>query len=179
MVYQPGSASYNVTAAVFGSNQNLEEEQPSSSPSRSTGIPSAQQRFILLVAEDNLPDARLVREAIRLENLPLEMYIASDGEQAIEFISRAESDPDAPCPHLLLLDLNLPKMDGFEVLRRLRSSPKCASIPVLIMTSSDLASDQQLAAELGAEYFRKPPSLEEFLKLGVILKRLFHSAYTR
>ncbi len=124
------------------------------------------------MAEDNLPDALLVREAIRLENLPLDVHIAPDGQQAIEFIARAEADPNAPCPHLVLLDLNLPKKDGFEVLQRLRASARCKAIPVLVITSSDSPGDRNLAAKLGASYFRKPPSLEEFLKLGAVLKKL-------
>jgi CheY-like chemotaxis protein len=126
----------------------------------------------LLLAEDNLPDALIVREVIRTERLPLEMHVAADGAQAIEFIERSEREPDAPCPHFLLLDLNLPKVDGFEVLRRLRASKKCKSIPVLIFSSSDSAADRSRAAELGAGYFRKPPSYEEYLKLGAVLRQL-------
>lgn len=129
-------------------------------------------RWTLLLAEDNLPDALLVREAIRMENLPLEIHVAPDGQQAIEFIARAENDPDAPHPQLLLLDLNLPKVDGFEVLRRLRASEKFKTIPVLIVSSSDAPGDRSRAAEYGAGYFRKPPNYEEFLKLGGVLKQL-------
>ncbi len=113
-----------------------------------------------------------MREAIRMENLPLEIHVAPDGQQAIEFIARAENDPDAPHPQLLLLDLNLPKVDGFEVLRRLRASEKFKTIPVLIVSSSDAPGDRSRAAEYGAGYFRKPPNYEEFLKLGGVLKQL-------
>jgi CheY-like chemotaxis protein len=120
----------------------------------------------------------LVREAIQLENLPLNLYIASDGQKAIDFIARAEEDPDAPCPHLLVLDLNLPKRDGFEVLRRLRASAVCKDVPVLVVTSSDAPGDLKQAAALGAGYFRKPPSLEEFLKLGGVLKQLMRNCGT-
>lgn len=133
---------------------------------------SVPQRFNLLLAEDNLPDALLVQEAIRMENLPLDVYIAADGQQAIEFIAKAEKDPDAPCPHFLLLDINLPKADGFEVLRRLRASERCRSIPVVVISSSDSPGDRGNAAKMGAGYFRKPPSYEEFLKVGGVLKRL-------
>jgi DNA-binding response OmpR family regulator len=126
----------------------------------------------LLLAEDNLPDALLVREAIRMENLPLQVHLAADGEQAIEFIARAERDTEAPCPHFLLLDLNLPKVDGFDVLRRLRASDRCKAIPVLIISSSDSPADRSRAASLGAGYFRKPPSYDEFLKLGAVLRQL-------
>lgn len=121
----------------------------------------------------------LVREVIRSENLPFDVHVASDGERAIEFIAKAEEDPDAPCPHLLLLDLNLPKKDGFEVLRRLRASEKCKAIPVLIVTSSDAPSDLSQAAALGASYFRKPPNYEEFMQLGGVLKRLIRDCVTR
>jgi len=130
----------------------------------------------LLLAEDNLPDALLVREAIRMEDLPLDVFVAADGEKAIEFIARAERDPDAPAPHLLLLDINLPKLDGFEVLKRLRASGKYEGIPVLVISSSDSPSDRSQAAELGARYFRKPPSYDEFLKLGGVLKQMLKDA---
>jgi CheY-like chemotaxis protein len=150
--------------------------QPSSSPSRIPPKPPATRRFNLLLAEDNLPDALLVREAIAVENLPLDVYVAPDGQEAIDFIARAEKEPEAPCPHFLLLDLNLPKRDGFEVLQRLRSSAKCKDIPVLIITSSDSPSDVSEAAALGAGYFRKPPSYDEFLKLGGILRQLIQNS---
>ena len=126
---------------------------------------------MLLLAEDNLPDALVVREAIRAEGLPLEVHIAADGEQAIDFIARAETDPDAPRPHILVLDLNLPRRDGFEVLRRLRASDRYKHIPVLIVTSSDAPEDRKEGARLGARYFRKPTNYEEFLKIGGVLKQ--------
>jgi len=113
-----------------------------------------------------------VREAIRHENLQIDMHIVSDGQKAIEFIERAENDADAPCPQCMLLDLNLPKVEGFEILRRVRASEKCGSIPVVVITSSDSPSDRSQAAALGAGYFRKPPSYDEFLKLGAVLRQL-------
>jgi CheY-like chemotaxis protein len=124
------------------------------------------------VAEDNLPDAILVREAIREEKLPLDVYVASDGQQAIEFIARAEADANAPRPHILLLDLNLPKKDGFEVLERLRAGAKYKDIPVLVMTSSDSPADRNRASQLGAGYFRKPGTYDSFLKIGAVLRQI-------
>jgi len=114
----------------------------------------------------------MVREAIQVEKLPLDVYVAPDGQQAVDFIARAEENPGSPCPHLLLLDLNLPKKDGFEVLARLRSSERFKDLPVLIITSSDSPGDLDRAAVLGAGYFRKPPSYDEFLKLGGVLRQL-------
>ena len=125
----------------------------------------------LLLVEDNLPDVLLVREAIRNEQLPLEIFTAPDGEKAIDFVSKAERDPNAPCPDVLLLDLNLPKVDGFEVLRRIRASSRCKDIPVLVVTSSDSPDDRRQAASLGAGYFRKPITYDEFAKIGPVLRR--------
>ena len=157
----------NVMEDESGWNPNPGKEQPSSSPSRDEFPESAPRRLTLLLAEDNLPDALLVREAIRMENLPLEVHVAPDGEQAIDFLGRA-----APRPDLLLLDINLPKVDGFEVLRTIRASEKYKDVPVMIITSSDAASDRSEAARLGAGYFRKPPNYEEFLKIGPALRRV-------
>lgn len=125
----------------------------------------------LLLAEDNLPDALLVREAILAEQLEMDVHIVADGELAIEFVARAATDPDAPAPHVILLDLNLPKLDGFEVLRRVRAIEKFKGIPVIIVTSSDSPGDRKEAAKLGASYFRKPVSYEEFIKIGGVLRR--------
>src|SRR3954453_22783900 len=108
--WQSASGWLNVTAEESGSNPPAEGEQHSSSPSRKPLREPVRLPLNLLLAEDNLPDALLVREAIRMENLPLEIYIAADGERAIEFIAAAETDPNAPCPDVLLLDLNLPKI---------------------------------------------------------------------
>jgi CheY-like chemotaxis protein len=118
-----------------------------------------------------LPDALLVREAIKMEELPLEVYIAADGERAVEFVERAEQDPTAPRPDFLVLDINLPRIDGFEVLRRIRASDKCKNIPVVIITSSDSPADRRQATKLGASYFRKPVSYEEFVKIGAFLRQ--------
>ena len=155
-----------------GLNPNREREQRSSSLSQNTPHESVPRRLHLLLAEDNLPDALLVREAIRLENLPLEVHVASDGERAIDWIIKVEQNElDIPCPQVFLLDLNLPKVDGFEVLRRIRASEKCKEVAVLVVTSSDSPADRALAAQLGAGYFRKPTSLDEFLKIGSVLKQ--------
>ena len=114
----------------------------------------------------------MVREAIRLQNLPWEIHIVSDGEQAISFIEQTSNDADASIPDLILLDLNLPRVDGFEILRHLRSNEKYKSIPVLVITSSDSPADRKIAADFGAGFFRKPPNYDDFMKLGGVLKEL-------
>jgi CheY-like chemotaxis protein len=163
---------WNATADESGSNPSQEKEPLSSSPSLEKPNQPAPPRWNLLLAEDNLPDALLVREAVRIHDLPLNIYSAADGQEAIAFIAKAEQDETAPCPHLLLLDLNLPKVEGFEVLRRLRESKRLAEIPVLIVSSSDSPGDRSAAAALSAGYFRKSTSYEEFLELGAVLKKL-------
>jgi len=161
------SAWLNSTEGESGSNPNAEEEQHSSSRSLS----ASRRPLILLLAEDNLPDALLVREAIKAESLPLEVYVVADGARAIEFMAKAESDTQAPSPDILLLDLNLPKIDGLEVLRRIRAGERYKNIPVLVLTSSEAPSDRAETSKLGAGYFRKPPDLDQFLKLGLVLKQ--------
>jgi chemotaxis family two-component system response regulator Rcp1 len=126
------------------------------------------------VAEDNLPDALIVREAIKREKLPVEVFIAPDGEKALEFFRRAGSDEASPTPQALLLDLNLPKVDGLEVLRALRAIPRFKDIPVLVVTSSDSPEDREDAARLGARYFRKPVTYGEFLRIGGVIRQLLN-----
>ena len=114
----------------------------------------------------------LVREAIRQEKLPVELFTVADGEKAIELLRNAELDSALPCPDLLMLDLNLPRRDGLEILRGVRASEKFRDIPVLIVTSSDSPTDLSQAAALGAHYFRKPASYDAFLKLGGVVKQM-------
>ena len=176
LAWRFASAWWNGMADVSGSNPNSDEDPRSTSPSPGTPELSAPARLNLLLAEDNLPDALLIREVIRTEGLPIDIHVAPDGQVAIDFIEKSDADPDAPCPHFLLLDLNLPKRDGFEVLQRLRESDKCKRIPVMIITSSDSAGDRRQAAELGAAYFRKPPSYQEFMKLGPVMRKLLQDS---
>jgi len=125
----------------------------------------------IILAEDNPGDVRLVREALREHDIRCELRVISDGEEALSFIDGLDSDADLPCPDLLLLDLHLPKRNGNEVLRHLRSSERCAQTPVVILTSSDATWDRQQAEKNAAiHYFRKPSSLRQFMELGSIVK---------
>ncbi len=121
----------------------------------------------ILLVEDNPADANLVEEALAEEQLECRLSIVRDGAQAIAFIDRLETDPAHPCPDIVLLDLNLPKVSGEEVLKRVRRSPACGMAKVLIVSSSDAKSDRDRAMTLGAsDYFRKPSSLDQFMQLG-------------
>jgi chemotaxis family two-component system response regulator Rcp1 len=124
----------------------------------------------LLLIEDNLPDALMVIEAIKKEGLPVDVYLAEDGERATAFIELAKAEPSAPAPQALLLDLNIPKIDGLELLGAIRNDGRFKDIPVLVVTSSDSPADRGAVAKFGAGYFRKPTTYQEFLKIGAYLK---------
>ncbi|HEY3739902.1 MAG TPA: response regulator [Bryobacteraceae bacterium] len=154
-----------------GSNQNPEEGQTSASqsPSVETGT---RVRHILIV-EDNKADVTLIRKALRQANVSAELHELDDGEKAIRFFERADADLESPCPDLILLDINIPRYRGGEILRRLRSSQRCGKALVLIVTSSDSERDRQEMYSLGANgYFRKPFEFAEYMKLGLLVRDL-------
>ena len=123
--------------------------------------------------EDNKADVFLVREALQAHGVAAALRVVEDGEQAIQFIQGLEADDSAPCPSLFLLDLNLPKKSGRDVLVHLRSSRKCGQVPVLVLTSSDSVDDREEMKKLGAQrYFRKPSGYEAFIKIGEIIQEL-------
>lgn len=127
----------------------------------------------ILLAEDNPGDTLLVEQALTEHGVPYRLHVARDGAEAIAFIMRMGDDGGTPCPDVVLLDLNLPKIDGTEVLAELREHPKGAAIPVVIITSSDADKDRVRTAELGiAHYFRKPSDLDEFMQLGAIIRAI-------
>ncbi len=124
----------------------------------------------ILLAEDNDGDVFLVRRALEKQGLPHELTVARNGEEALRLLERAGRDPDFETPDLIVLDLNLPKIDGTQVLLRVRKSTVLGAIPVIILTSSDSPKDRESALELGANmYFRKPTDLQSFMHLGEVV----------
>lgn len=110
---------------------------------------------------------------MQLAGVSAVFHVADDGEKAVDFFEAAAQDPEAPCPDLVILDMNLPKYKGGEVLRRMRSSARCADAPVLIVTSSDSSNDREDMRRLGADdYFRKPSDLSEYMQLGQRVRAL-------
>jgi CheY-like chemotaxis protein len=123
----------------------------------------------ILLAEDNPADVYLIREAIikHGNGKDFELVVASDGEQAIDFIMRRNRFANASRPDLIILDLNLPKSDGVDVLRCIRERSDLGNIPVVILTSSDSPSDRSATERLGASSFiTKPSDLDAFMALG-------------
>src|SRR5579871_1444234 len=127
------------------------------------------QPWIVLV-EDNRAAIELVKAALKEHAVNCEISVLRDGERALELIKELEAEK-RPCPALLLLDLNTPKRDGFELLEQMRASSHCGKIPVAILSSSDAPTDKNRAARLGVtQYIRKPSNLDEFLNLGLVFK---------
>src|SRR3954447_20343211 len=124
----------------------------------------------VLQVEDNEADIRLTREALREAGEDLRVSVVGDGEQALAFLRREEGFEDAPRPHLVLLDLNLPRKDGVEVLQEIRQDPALAPIPVIVLTSSAAAHDVDACYAAGANAFVvKSRELDEFIeRIGAI-----------
>lgn len=127
----------------------------------------------MLIVDDNESDVFLIQEAMEATRLPLTLHIATDGEEAIRFFDWVDGHPEMPCPALVLLDINLPKKQGGDVLKHMRQSRKCGDALVLIVSTSDAANDREQMAKLGVDgYFRKPSKYDEFMTLGDVVKRL-------
>lgn len=145
------------------------EEQSSQNgdqPSKRKGI---------VIIEDNPGDVFIMEEALREHNVDCELTVLSDGEQAATYFDSLENAMACDCPQVVLLDLNLPKLSGHSVLSHIRSSHRCASVPVVVVSSSDAPSDLEQNKSLGATaYFKKPNDLNEFMKLGALVNSLLH-----
>jgi chemotaxis family two-component system response regulator Rcp1 len=123
------------------------------------------KRRVLLI-EDSPGDVRLTREAFREANLAVEIEVASDGIEAMAFLKKARTNDESTLPDIILLDLNLPKMDGREVLAQIQEDPELRVIPTIILTTSAAENDIRKAYELRAScYLTKPVELEDFEEL--------------
>jgi chemotaxis family two-component system response regulator Rcp1 len=117
----------------------------------------------VLLVEDSAGDVRLTKEAFRATNVAVRIHVATDGEQAMAFLRRQGTYSTAPRPDIILLDLNLPKMDGREVLAQIKQDDRLKLIPTVILTTSEAESDVVRSYELHANCFlTKPVQLEAF-----------------
>lgn len=118
----------------------------------------------ILLVEDNPGDVRLTQEAVREAKIRNRLNVVNDGEQAIAYVRRQGEFADRPRPDLILLDLNLPRKDGREVLQDLKSDPDLHRIPVVVLTSSAAEQDILRTYDLYANaYVTKPVDLEQFM----------------
>jgi chemotaxis family two-component system response regulator Rcp1 len=120
----------------------------------------------VLLVEDSPGDVRLTKEAFREANGSVRLHVASDGVEAMAFLRHEGAYVDAPRPEFILLDLNLPRMDGREVLAHIKADISLRTIPTVILTTSDADADVLRSYELNANaYLRKPVTLEAFENL--------------
>ena len=123
------------------------------------------QKFEILLVEDNPGDAFLTREALREGRFAHTLSVVEDGEEAMHFLRKQGKYQDAPRPDLILLDLNLPKMDGRELLAEIKEDTQLRHIPVIVLTTSDARQDVWGAYKLHANcYLTKPIQMEDFLQ---------------
>ncbi len=127
----------------------------------------------ILLAEDNVGDVLLVEEALLEHQIENKLHVVRDGADALRFIAQMGKPGELPCPDLMLLDLNLPKIKGHQVLSELRQHTTCAQTPVIVVSSSDAEKDREMMAQLGvSDYFRKPSDFEAFMLLGAVVRRV-------
>ena len=120
----------------------------------------------ILLVEDNPGDVRLTREALRENKVNNNLHVAVDGAEALDFLFRRGKYVDAPHPDLVLLDLNLPKKNGREVLAEVKADPLLRRIPVVILTTSDAEQDILASYDLHANcYITKPVDLDRFIEV--------------
>jgi two-component system response regulator len=128
----------------------------------------------LLLVEDNAGDARLMREVLLGVNDSIHLLVVSDGVEAMAFLNREGNYVGSPRPDLILLDLNLPKMDGREVLACIKADAKLKTIPVIVLTVSDFEADIVKSYQLQANcYLCKPVQLSEFETLMKTINRFW------
>jgi two-component system response regulator len=128
-------------------------------------------RYRVLLIEDNPGDVQLIRLAIEQAGLTVKLHTLSDGAVACEYLLALADEHRHACPDVIVLDLNLPGMNGYELLKIFRDHDGCRRTPVIVATCSDRPWEIARMRRIGiTEYFVKPPRVGDFLKLGGIIK---------
>jgi CheY-like chemotaxis protein len=125
----------------------------------------------ILLVEDNPADVRLIMETFKDFKIQNSMSVAKDGAEAMEFLKKEGAFSAAPRPDVILLDLNLPKKNGFEVLKEIRNTPELKRLPVVILSTSDSENDILKSYDMNANCFvTKPVGLDEFIKIVMTIE---------
>jgi len=125
----------------------------------------------VLLAEDNIDDVLITRRFWEKANIVNPLYVVSDGEEALDFLFRRGDYADVPEASLILLDLRMPKVDGFEVLKEIRSS-SLERLPVIMLTGSYREKEKNRASDLGCDGFLvKPLTFDNFVKAVIDIRR--------
>jgi two-component system, chemotaxis family, response regulator Rcp1 len=124
------------------------------------------QPIEILLVEDNPGDAELTREALKVAKVANRLHVVDDGAEAVDFLFKKGKFSDAPRPDIVLLDLNLPKKDGREVLSEIKQNKEISEIPVVVLTTSQAEEDILRAYQLHANcYITKPVDFGQFLRV--------------
>lgn len=135
--------------------------------------------FNILLVEDDPADADLIQECLEDMSLDVKLNIVNDGAKAIAYISRQHPYSKVALPDLILLDLNLPKKNGREVLKELKEDSLLKHIPVLVLTSSSAEDDINMSYSLGANsYIIKPGGFEQFVNVIQAIEQFWFSIVT-
>jgi len=126
-------------------------------------------RHTILLIEDNPADIKITQRAVRESSLPVELIVVRDGQEAVDYLLRQGAYAETTgwrSPELILLDLNLPRLTGREVLERIRSTPNLKAVPVVVLTTSRRKEDVQEVYAAGANtYIEKPPDFARFVEV--------------
>ncbi len=133
----------------------------------------------ILLVEDNPADARLVREALKEVRVQAELFWTKDGVEALDFLYRRGPYADAPAPDLILLDLNLPRLNGQEVLQQVKLDPVLLNIPIVMLSSSNAKRDvlDAYAAHVNS-FLTKPADFDEFMAMMRLIDAYWLGATT-
>lgn len=128
----------------------------------------------ILLVEDNPGDVRLTKEALKEGTIPSNLNVVMDGAEAILYLQKEEKYQDKPRPDLILLDLNLPKKDGREVLSTIKTDPSLKRIPVVVLTTSNAETDILKAYDLHANcYITKPVDFNKFIEVIIAIEQFW------
>ncbi|MBS7614222.1 response regulator [Candidatus Bathyarchaeota archaeon] len=133
---------------------------------------TSHSEYPFLLVEDNPDDIMITKRAFIMGNIYNKLYVVQDGQEAMDFLRKRGKHKNAPTPALILLDLKMPRCNGFEVLKEIKTDENLRSIPVIVLTSSESEKDITNAYKLGCNnYIVKPVSFEKFIKTVVEIKQ--------
>ena len=136
--------------------------------------------FRILLVEDNDADVYLLRKALENAALNFELIVIDDGADALDYVRNEGNFSGEARPDVAVLDMNLPKSEGTEVLEALRRNERFSGVPVVVLTSSASPAERLRMERLGVQRFiTKPPDLEEFLQIGNVVAELLYQAKSR
>jgi CheY-like chemotaxis protein len=139
------------------------------------GIPG--RKVNVLVIEDNAADVELLRMALAQAALDCELTVIADGAEVLEMLKHEGKDSAMAIPDIVVIDLNLPRYDGTEILEAMRAHPAFNAVPVVVVSSSSWPRERARLQALGvARYITKPAELDEYLEIGLILRDLLHDS---